>query len=152
MSNTQHPWQEGTTELIEFAFDRMHKGSDFDRRLAFLILDVGVETLFKTYLTLPDSVMQFQIKRGERFEAVSGNFHDLLRGIKNSNPQKASRFNFSYLEHYHNLRNTLYHQGNQVTAVPMTQLEGYARLAVELLREYLDVDLSAKLNHSKICN
>lgn len=145
MIKTQHPWQVGPTELIEFALEHMHKGSDFDRRLAFLILDVGVETLFKTYLTLPESVTQFQIKRGERLEAAEGNFHELLRGVQNSNTKKASGLNFAYIEYYHNLRNTLYHQGNQVTAVPIHQVEGYAKLAVELLREYLDIDLSEKL-------
>jgi hypothetical protein len=145
MAKIPHPWQVGPTELIEFALERMHKGEDFDRRLAFLILDVGVETLFKTYLTLPDSVTQFQIKRGDRYEAVDGNFHELLRGVQNANPKKGSEINFAYIEHYHNLRNTLYHQGNQVTAVPMHQLEGYARLAVNALKIYLDVDLSKKL-------
>ncbi len=145
MAKIDHPWQVGPTELIEFALERMHKGSDFDRRLAFLILDVGVETLFKTFLTLPDSVMQFQIKRGERFQAAEGNFHELLHGIQNAGPKKATKFNFAHIEHYHNLRNTLYHQGNQVTAVPMNQLRGYAELAVALLQEYLDVDLSPEL-------
>jgi hypothetical protein len=146
MTKTQHPWQTGPTELIEFALDRMNKGSDFDRRLAFLILDVGVETLFKTFLTLPESVTQYQIKRGERLEASQGNFHDLLRGIQESTPKKAFKFNFAHIEHYHNLRNTLYHQGDTVATVRDDQLRGYATLAVDLLREYLDVDLSANLN------
>lgn len=148
MAKIQHPWQVGPTELIEFALERMKQGGDFDRRLAFLVLDVGVETLFKTYLTLPDGVTQFQIKRSERYEAVDGNFHELLRAVQNANTKKASDINFSYIEHYHNLRNTLYHQGNQVTAVPMHQLEGYASLAVKVLKTYLDVDLSKKLKQS----
>jgi hypothetical protein len=145
MIKTQHPWQAGPTELIEFALERMHKGGDFDRRLAFLILDVAVETLFKTYLTLPESVTQFQSKRNDRNAAVDGNFHELLRGVQSANPKKAAIFNFAYLEYFHNLRNTLYHQGNQVTTIPMNQLEGYARLAVELLHAYLEVDLSTDL-------
>jgi hypothetical protein len=149
MIKTQHPWQTGPTELIEFALDRMHKGSDFDRRLSFLMLDVGVETLFKTFLTLPDSVAQSKIKRGERFEASQGNFHELLRGIKASDPGKAASFNFAHIEHYHNFRNVLYHQGNQVIAVPLEQLRGYANLAVDLLREYLEVDLSEHLTAHK---
>jgi hypothetical protein len=150
MAKIQHPWQVGPTELIEFALERMHNGSDFDRRLSYLILDVGVETLFKTYLTLPDGVTQFQTKRSDRYAAVDGNFHELIQGVQNANPKKASAFNFAYVHHYHNLRNTLYHQGNQVTAVPMNQLEGYAKLAVNLLREYLDVNLSSKLKRSSI--
>src|SRR5688572_26428796 len=129
MIKTPHPWQVGPTELMEFALERMHKGSDFDRRLAFLILDVGIETLFKTYLTLPDSVTHFQTKRSDRNAAVDGNFHEMLRGVQSADPKKASKFNFAYLEYYHNLRNTLYHQGNQVTTIPISQLEGYARLA-----------------------
>lgn len=150
MIKTQHPWQVGPTELIEFALERIHQGSDFDRRLAFLILDVGVETLFKTYLTLPDSVAQFHLKRGERLEAAEGNFHEVLRGVQNANPRKAEGMNFAYIEYYHNLRNTLYHQGNQVTAVPLHQLEGYAKLAVNLLREYLGVNLSSKLKRPSL--
>jgi hypothetical protein len=145
MIKTQHPWQVGPTELIEFSLERMHRGSDFDRRLAFLVLDLGVETLFKTFLKLPESVVQFHTKRGDRLEASEGNFHELLRGVQNANPQKAKNFFFAHIEHYHNMRNMLYHQGNQAMAVPMSQLEGYAILAVGLLREYLDVDLSEKL-------
>jgi len=145
MIKTQHPWQAGPTELIEFALEHMHKGGDVDRRLAFLILDVGVETLFKTFLTLPEGVFKHQINREERSKAAKGNFPELLRAIQNSDPEKAADIPFSHIEHYHNLRNMLYHQGNQVTAIPMHQLEGYAKLAVNLLREYLDVNLSPKL-------
>jgi len=145
MIKTQHPWQAGPTELIEFALEHMHKGGDVDRRLAFLILDVGVETLFKTFLTLPEGVFKHQINREERSKAAKGNFPELLRAIQNSDPEKAADVPFSHIEHYHNLRNMLYHQGNQVTAIPMHQLEGYAKLAVNLLREYLDVNLSPKL-------
>jgi hypothetical protein len=152
MTKTQHPWQTGPTELIEFALERMHKGSDFDRRLAFLVLDIGVETLLKSFLTLPESVVQAQIKRSERIEAAQGNFHELLRGVKDSSPKKASNINFAHIEHYHDLRNTLYHQGNQVMAVTMQQLDGYAKLAVELLRQYLDVDLSEELTSPNVVN
>ncbi len=79
---TMHPWQTGPTELIAFALEQMHKGSDFDRRLAFLILDVGVETLLKTYLTLPDTVTGARSPFGERRKASRGTFHDLTQGIK----------------------------------------------------------------------
>ncbi len=150
MIKTKHPWQTGPTELIEFALDRMHKGSDFDRRLAFLMLDVGVETLFKTFLTLPESVVQFKIKRGERFDASQGNFHELLRGIKASDPNRAEGIDFAHIEYYHNFRNVLYHQGNQVIAVPLEQLRAYANLAVDLLHEYLDIDLSEHLISHKL--
>ena len=54
--NLQHPWQSGPTELIEYAITLLHQETDFQHRMAFLLLDVGAETLLKTYLTLSDSV------------------------------------------------------------------------------------------------
>jgi hypothetical protein len=138
----QHPWQSGPTELIAHAIEHHHKGTESDNRIAFLLFDVGVETLFKTYLTLPDGVAQFQIKRSERLQAAEGNFHELLRAVQNSNPKKGSEFNFAHLEYYHELRNTLYHQGNRVTTVSTHQLEEYAGVAVKLLKEYLDIEVN----------
>ena len=38
-----NPWDIGPTELIQFALERMHGGSEFDKRLSFLVLDVGVD-------------------------------------------------------------------------------------------------------------
>lgn len=137
----QHPWQSGPTELIAHAIEHYRRSTESDNRIAFLLFDVGVETLFKTFLTLPDGVIQFQIKRNERLQAAEGNFHELLRAVQNSNPKKASEFNFAHIEHFHDLRNTLYHQGNRVTTVPTNQLEEYARLAVTLLKEYLEVEI-----------
>jgi len=149
MIETQHPWQEGTTELIEFALDRMHKGNDFDRRLAFLILDVGVETLFKTFLTLPESVTGARTSFSDRNRAAQGGFHGLIEGIEKSTPERAKKFDLTHVQYYHGIRNTLYHQGNTVATVRDDQLRGYASLAVDLLHEYLDIDLSSKLNQPK---
>lgn len=137
-----HPWQSGPAELIAHAIEHHHKGTESDNRIAFLLFDVGVETLFKTYLTLPDGVVQSQIKRSERLQAAEGNFHELLRAVQNSAPKKASEFNFDHLEYFHELRNTLYHHGNRVTTVPTNHLEEYAGVAVKLLKEYLDIEVN----------
>jgi hypothetical protein len=137
----QHPWQSGPTELIAHAIEHYRRGTESDNRIAFLLFDVGVETLFKTFLTLPDGVVQFQTKRNERLQAAEGNFHELLRAVKDSNPKKASKFNFAHIDHFHDLRNTLYHQGNRVTTVPTGQLEEYSKLAIQLLKEYLDIEI-----------
>jgi len=145
MIKTQHPWQTGPTELIEFALERMHKGSDFDRRLAFLILDVGVETLIKTFLTLPDSVTGVRTSFSARSNAAQGGFHALIQGLIESIPDKAKTIDFAHIQYYHGIRNTLYHQGNTVATVRDDQLRGYASLAVSLLKELLDIDLSESL-------
>jgi hypothetical protein len=81
MSQIQHPWQNGPTELIEYAIQHLHRETDFDKRLAFLLLDVGIETLFKTFLTLPTEVTHAQGNFSERKEAAEGNFYELIRGI-----------------------------------------------------------------------
>lgn len=141
IKENQHPWQNGPTELIVHAIEHYQRETESDNRTAYLLVDVGVETLFKTYLTLPDDIIQSQIKRNERLQAAEGNFHELLRTIQKSNPKKAENFNFAHFVHYHDLRNALYHQGNRVTAVPTDTLKKYLFLAKDLLKEYLEVEL-----------
>ena len=145
MAKIDHPWQVGPTELIEFALKRMHQGGDFDRRLAFLILDVGVETLFKTFLVLPDSVTGVKTGFSARSNAVQGGFHVLVQGVREALPDRAAKFDLAHAEYYHDIRNTLYHQGNTVATVRDDQLRGYAELAVSLLHEYLGIDLWPEL-------
>ena len=65
----QSPWQTGPAELIGHALDHLHLDSDSDKRIAFLLLDVGVETLFNVYLMLPDAVTGAQTNYGERRNA-----------------------------------------------------------------------------------
>ena len=141
---TDHPWQHGPTELISYALEHMHGDTDFDRRLAFLLLDVGVETLFKTYLTLPEEVTGTAMPFGKRKDAAEGNFHELVRGISVAAGARLAGYNLAHVQFYHDLRNKLYHQGNGVT-VPTNQVKSYAELATNLLGVLLDVDLSEQL-------
>lgn len=145
MSTTNHPWQNGPTELIEFALQRIQREADFDKRLAFLLLDVGVETLFKTFLTLPPEVTHAQGSYGDRKQAAEGNFHDLVRGIEKAAGSRLSDLNLAHVQFYHDLRNKLYHQGNGIT-IPTDKAQGYAALVVDLLNRLLEIDLSEKLN------
>ena len=145
MQKKLNPWDIGPTELIKFALERMHGGTDFDKRLAFLVLDIGVETFFKTFLTIPEKYSQAQTSFSKRREAVSGNFHALVAGIREAVPERIENINLEHVQYYHEIRNTLYHQGNTVAAVRIDQLSEYAILAVELLRELLGVDLSEDL-------
>ena len=50
MINVKHPWQAVPTELIEYAVNLSKSEDEFKKRTAFLLLDVGVETLFKLIL------------------------------------------------------------------------------------------------------
>jgi hypothetical protein len=137
----EHPWQSGPTELIAHAIEHLHKDTDFDQRIAFLLLDVGVETLFKTVLLLPEKVTAVKTSYGDRRKAVEGSFHTLVQGVELARPDIAKKYNLAHIQFYHEKRNQLYHEGNGIT-VDVHKTENYARVAIDLLREFLDVDLS----------
>jgi len=142
----QHPWQSGPTELIRYALDYLHHPSDFSQRIAFLFLDVGVETLFKTFLELPEEVTGAELSYGKRREAVEErSFHQLVKGVKEAAGERLDGINLAHVQFYHGLRNKLYHQGNGIT-VPVDHAKGYASIAVELLRRLLSVDLEQELD------
>lgn len=139
-----HPWQSGPTELLDHALKHMCRDSDFDRRLAFLLLDVGVETLLKTFLLLPDSITGTSMSYRDRRTAAEGNFHQLIAGIGSAASSRLQNHDLSHVEYYHSIRNNLYHQGNGIT-VPSEQVVGYAKEATFLLRVLLDVDLTDRI-------
>lgn len=146
---TQHPWQSGPTELIAHAIEHLHKDTDFDQRIAFLLLDVGVETLFKTVLLLPEKVTSVKTSYGDRRKAAEGSFYTLVQSIELARPDIAKKYNLAHIQFYHEKRNQLYHEGNGIT-VDVHKTESYARVAVDLLREFLDVDLSHLLEIPKL--
>ena len=144
-----HPWQNGPTELIRFALERLHLGTDFDKRIAFLMLDIGVETLFRTYLVLPKAIIKTEMAYPTREKAAKGNFHELVEGVKNASGSKLKVSDFSHVRHYHKLRNTLYHQGNGINVSDKDTKE-YATLVVRLLKSLLGIDLTQDLRKPEI--
>lgn len=149
MTITKHPWQTGSTELIQHAITHLHNQSDFDKRVAYLLFDVGVETLFKTYLTLPAEFADTQMKFFERQQAAEGNFHDLVNGVKKAAGEKIKNIDLSHVQFYHDLRNKLYHEGNGIT-IPLEKVYTYAEIATTLLKTLLDVDLTNDLQKPAI--
>lgn len=140
MATIDHPWQKGPTELIKHALEHLQRSSDFDQRVAFLLLDVGVETLFKTFLTLPSDVTKAQGSHSERLRASRGSFHDLAHGVREAAGHRFKETDLHYVQYYHTLRNKLYHDGEGIV-VSKENTQRYALLVVDLLRKLLDVDL-----------
>ena len=150
MAHIHHPWQSGSAELISHALTHLHRQTDFDRRIAFLLMDVGVETLFKTFLTAPEKETKALGKFQDRKNAAEGNFYQLIIGVESAaGSHRLAGFNFSYVQFYHDTRNKLYHDGVGIT-VPESDVEAYAKLAVELLKILLNVDLDDELNRPEI--
>ena len=81
MTTEQHPWQRGPAEVIGFALQLMERQSDLSQRIAFLLLDVGVEALFKVYLQLPAEVTGAQPDYHEQMKVSPGQFCEVLEGV-----------------------------------------------------------------------
>jgi len=142
----QRPWQAHPTELVSHALDHLHRPTDFDQRIAFLLLDVGVETVLKTYLLLPADVIN-RSKPGftNRKEAAhSESFIDVLAKAWETADDDLRHIDRYDVLYYHNIRNKLYHQGDGVV-VTAQNANAYATLAVELLNRLLGVDLTDQL-------
>jgi len=140
----KHPWQRGSTELIQYSIKHLRSNNDFDKRRSFLILDIGIETLLKTYLELPAEITGTKTSFTKRQEAIAGNFHSLVQGVKDAAGERIKNINLEYIQYYHNKRNQLYHDGEGLT-IQEDHLLGYLQLAVPLMKALLDVDLAAEL-------
>lgn len=142
-----HPWQNNPTELIAFAIEQMHRDGDINQLAAFLILDVGVETLFRTFLNLPAEITGTQIPNKERKELVHANFPELCAGVARAAATRLNEDDLKSIRYYHDLRNRLYHEG-EGAAIPRRIVRLYAHLAVDLLDRLLGMDLKSQLQDS----
>lgn len=151
MKLTNHPWQQGPKELIKHALIHFNNNTEHDLRISYLLLDVGIETLFKTFLTIDTNITNLDSSYSERKKATSGNFHMLLEQIYKEVGAKLENENInkSHISFYHDIRNKLYHQGNGIT-IPKEKVLNYAKISVKLLKLLLNIDLSYKLNKPKI--
>ena len=74
-------------------------------------------------------------------------FPELLRALTSAAGDKLAGLDLASVSAYHNTRNKLYHEGAGIT-VNADHLDGYARLAVTLLRVLLDVNLRHELDQA----
>ena len=138
-TTSEHPWQRGPRELFQFAIGAMGTADDINRRIAFLLLDVCVETTFRTYLSLPDRVSGSSVKHSERRQYAGAGFHDLARGVGLAANKKISDDDLHHARFYHDIRNRLYHEGNGIT-VREEYVQGYAILAATFLKRLVGID------------
>jgi hypothetical protein len=141
------PWEQGPKELIELAIEHVSQQSDAHWRVGFLLLDVGVETLFRVYLRHPPDPragsLPVDSSRAER------NFPELLNTIFRTASDHLDEHDRKLVGHYHSVRNKLYHEADDGTTVTQEYARSYATLAVKLLKQLLQVDLTANLEKAK---
>ena len=106
----QATWASGATELLKHADSHIDLDTAFDKRIAFISIDNCVETIIRTYLSLPKSRSGINVKRQEIDDA--GNiFSKLLSFLFKYASKKLVGIEEIDIEHYHRIRNKLYHDG-----------------------------------------
>ncbi len=131
MNTTLKPWQVMPANIFKLALEHSKKGNDFDDQVAFLLLDVGVETTFKTFLSL----------HGKLEENKEIGFRDLINSVRNELRDSDHEIDFNEVDYFHKIRNKLYHRGDGTK--PTTEnLRKYSDLAPDLLKILLDVDVT----------
>lgn len=140
MTEELHPWQSDIVQLVHLAAYHLSKDTAFDNRIAFLLFDVSIESIFKTYLTLPDEITNASVSYHKRKDAAQGNFHVLAGTVKDAT-QKVEETEILHIQYFHDQRNKLYHQGTGIT-ISQQSAVNYGKLVVVMLDKLLAVDLS----------
>lgn len=129
----ERPWQVMPAKIIKLALEHAEKDNDFDHQVAFLLLDIGVETALKTFL----------ISKGHNVEKIF--FPELLKKIKEelpaNNPDIIHRIDD--IGYFHGIRNKLYHQGDGMRPTD-DNLRRYSELAKKVVEEVIEVNLQTE--------
>lgn len=155
------PWQITAKKLINFASKFKNTYDEFERQVGYLLLDVGVETLFRVFITQPgveaklgytkrDKIAKGTIEKAtiQRDEiTLSGfdelAFHKLTEAVNQIAGEKVNNDDLKKAEYFHNIRNKIYHLGDGI--IPTKQnFEEYLSLANSLLDALLGVNGTVK--------
>ena len=137
----ERTWASGAIELLRHADSHIHLETAFDRRIAFISVDNSVETSIRTFLSLPHSKSGIKVPRRD-IEAVENSFPGLLNLLWQHAGARLTGIDEADIEHYHRIRNKLYHDGTGLS-VDEEYLLAYRQIAVLLLKNFFGVDLGA---------
>jgi hypothetical protein len=135
----EHTWASGAIELIKHADSHTHLETAFDRRIAFISIDNAVETSIRTFLSLPSSKSGVKVPRKD-LDGVENSFPGLLALLWQHAGNRLTGIDGADIEHYHRIRNTLYHQGTGLS-VDEQYLLAYRQIAVLLLKNLFGIAL-----------
>lgn len=135
----EHTWASGAVELLRHADSHVHLETAFDRRIAFISIDNSVETSIRTFLALPSSKSGIKVSRKD-VDAVENSFPGLLSLLWQHAGSRLTGIDEADIEHYHRIRNKLYHDGTGLS-VDEQYLLAYRQIAVLLLKNLFGVAL-----------
>lgn len=137
MENT---WASGACELLRHADSHIGLDTAFDKRIAFISIDNSVETSIRTFLSLPESKSGIKVTRREREDAENSFPKHLALLFKHAGARLPG-IDEGDIEHYHRIRNTLYHNGTGLS-VDQQYLDAYRSIAAILLQNLFGATIS----------
>lgn len=125
-------WASGAIELFKHAESHIRLDSAFDQRIAFISIDNCVETCIRSFLSMPKAKSGVKVPRSE-IKRAEMSFPSLLALLFKYAPQRLFGLDEDDIEHYHRIRNTLYHEGTGLS-VDSQYLLAYRGIAEILLQ------------------
>jgi hypothetical protein len=130
-------WASGALELLRHADSHLELDSAFDKRIAFVSIDNAVETSVRTFLSLPTAKSGIRVSRSD-VDAASNSFPKLVALLFAHAGTRLQGLDPADIEHYHRIRNKLYHEGTGLS-VDEQYLVAYRSIAAVLLKNLFDV-------------
>lgn len=132
-------WASGAIELLRHADSHIHLQTAFDKRIAYISVDNSVETIIRTFLSLPQSKSGVRIPYRE-LEEAENSFPKLLALLFRNVRNRFVGLDETDIEHYHRIRNKLYHDGTGLS-VDEQYLLAYRRIAAILLQNLFHIPM-----------
>ncbi|EMJ5851968.1 hypothetical protein KHV89_21285 [Klebsiella aerogenes] len=130
-------WASGSIELLRHADSHIKLETAFDSRIAFISIDNSVETSIRTFLSLPEKISGVKFQRKE-VEEAGNSFPKMVVLLFDKARQKIAGLDDGDIEHYHRIRNQLYHNGTGL-GVDRRYLGAYRQIAAVLLNNLFGV-------------
>ncbi|CAI1730383.1 hypothetical protein [Serratia marcescens] len=146
----EETWASGSLELLRHADSHIKLETTFDSRIAFISIDNSVEISIRTFLSLPEKISGLKITRKEIDEA-GNSFPKMVDLLFNKARPKLAGLDDGDIEHYHRIRNQLYHDGTGL-GVDRRYLDAYRQIAAVLLNNLFGVKADPKSTEATLEN
>lgn len=146
----EETWASGALELLRHADSHIQLETAFDSRIAFISIDNSVETSIRTFLSLPEKMSGVKFNRRD-VEEAGNSFPKMVDLLFSKARPKLAGLDDGDIEHYHRIRNQLYHNGTGL-GVDRRYLEAYRQIAAVLLNNLFGVKANPKTEEATLDN
>ncbi|KKM98421.1 hypothetical protein LCGC14_1158100 [marine sediment metagenome] len=134
-------WTNGPLELLDHSFNHISENNDFDLRIAMISIDNAIELGIKTYLAKNRRTLKIPRTNYNQFRK---SFPGLLDALEKYSLESISAEKLDSIEHFHGIRNSLYHEGNGIT-VEADVVKIYAAIAKDLINKLFNLESSRSI-------